>query len=219
MAGSVFSHTRSRSGDCPNGQLFRWLVCPRLVDLSPGEQVAALRRGELDVVVLANTNAAIGREFYVRRIATLPAVLALPETHPLAAREGVALADLRGELFVKANPHDIPGYHHWVIQLCRRAGFRPKFVENATSLSHQLSTLVAENGVAVLPELVTQLKVPGVTFRPLHSPVVKCELQVAWQRGDRGAGPRSRESPDADARRRVGGSPSVIRVSNATINP
>ena len=35
----------------------------RLVDLSPGEQIAALRRGELDVVVLGNINAAIAREF------------------------------------------------------------------------------------------------------------------------------------------------------------
>ena len=155
----------------------------RLVDLSAGEQIAALRRGDLDVVVLANTNEAIAREFFVRRIATLPAVVALPETHALAASDDIALADLRRELFVGADSDDIPGYNSWIIQLCRRAGFRPKLVENATSLSHHLSTVVAENAVAVLPVLVSKLKVPGVVFRPLRSPPVKCELQVAWQRG------------------------------------
>jgi DNA-binding transcriptional LysR family regulator len=155
----------------------------RLVDLSPGEQIAALRRGELDVVLLGNTNAAIGREFFVRRIATLPVVVALPETHELAASEDIALSDLRRELFVGAHPEDIPGFNHWIIQLCRRVGFRPKIVENADGLTHTLSLLVAENAVTLLPGLVAKFKVPGVTFRPLRSPAAKWELQVAWQRG------------------------------------
>lgn len=154
-----------------------------LVDLSPGEQIAALRRGDLDVLVLGNINAAIEREFFVRRIATLPVVVALPETHELAAGDSIALVDLKRELFVGANADDIPGFNNWIIQLCRRAGFRPKIVENADGLTHTLSLLVAENAVTLLPGLVSKFKVPGVTFRPLRSPAVKWDLQVAWQRG------------------------------------
>lgn len=154
-----------------------------LVDLSPGDQIEALRRGELDVVVLGNINAAIAREFYVRRIATLPVVVALPDAHSLAAQDEIALVDLRREIFVGANPDDIPGFNHWIVQLCRRAGFRPKIVENANSLTHTLSLLVAEHAVTLLPGLVSKFKVPGVTFRPLRGPAVKWDLQVAWQRG------------------------------------
>jgi DNA-binding transcriptional LysR family regulator len=154
-----------------------------LVDLSPGDQLAALRRGELDVVVLGNINAAIAREFFVRRIATLPVVVALPENHALASHDEIALADLRREVFVGADPDSIPGFNSWMIQLCRRAKFRPKIVENADGLTHTLSLLVAENAVTLLPGLVTKFKVPGVTFRPLRSPAVKWDLQVAWQRG------------------------------------
>jgi DNA-binding transcriptional LysR family regulator len=155
----------------------------RLVELSPGEQITALRRGELDVLVLGNINPAVAREFFVRRIATLPVVVALPETHALASGAGIALADLRREVFVGANPDDVPGFNSWIIQLCRRAGFRPKIVENADGLTHTLSLLVAENAVTLLPGLVSKFKVPGVSFRPLRSPPVKWELQVAWQRG------------------------------------
>lgn len=155
----------------------------RLVDLSPGDQITALRRGELDVVVLGNINAAIAREFFVRRIATLPVVVALPETHALAVQDDIALADLRREVFVGANPADIPAFNPWLIQLCRRARFRPKIVENANGLTQTLSLLVAENAVTLLPGLVSKFKVPGVTFRPLSTPAVKWELQVAWQRG------------------------------------
>ncbi len=154
-----------------------------LVDLSPGDQIAALRRGELDVVVLGNLNAAIAREFFVRRIATFPVMVALPETHPLAEGDDIALADLRREMFVGANPDDIPGFNPWIIQLCRRAGFRPKIVENANGLTHTLSLLVAENAVTLLPALVQGFKVAGVTFRPLRGAAVKWELQVAWHRG------------------------------------
>jgi DNA-binding transcriptional LysR family regulator len=154
-----------------------------LVDLSPGRQIAALRRWELDVLVLGNINAAISREFFVRRIATFPVVVALPETHPLADHDEVALGDLRKEMFVGANPDDIPGFNNWIIQLCRRAGFRPKFVENASGLTHTLSLLVAENAVTLLPALVQGFKVPGVTFRPLRGAAVKWDLQVAWHRG------------------------------------
>lgn len=154
-----------------------------LVDLSPGEQIAALRRGELDVVVLGNINAAIPREFFVRRIATFPVVVALPEAHALADRDEVPLADLRKEMFIGANPDDIPGFNNWLIQVCRRGGFRPKIVENADSITQTLSLLVAENAVALLPSLVERFQVPSVTFRPLGGTPVKWDLQVAWQRG------------------------------------
>ena len=155
----------------------------RLVDLSPGDQITALRRGELDVVILGNINAAVAREFFVRRIATLPVIVALPETHVLATEDHIALADLRREMFIGADPEDIPAFNTWLVQLCRRARFRPKIVENAKGLTQTLSLLVAENAVTLLPGLVSKFKVPGVTFRPLSSPAVKWDLQVAWQRG------------------------------------
>ena len=154
-----------------------------LVDLSPGAQIAALRRGELDMVVLGNINAAIPREFFVRRIATFPVRVALPETHPLAGSDEVELTDLRKEMFVGANADDIPGFNNWLVQFCRRAGFRPKIVENAESITQTLSLLLAENAVALLPELVERVQVPGVTFRPLRGTTAKWDLQVAWQRG------------------------------------
>lgn len=154
-----------------------------LVDLSPGDQLAALRRGELDVVVLGNINAAFAREFFVRRIATFPVLVALPETHALAESDAVALGDLRKEMFVGAGPDHIPGFNPWIVQLCRRAGFRPKIVENASSLAQALSLLVAEHAVTLLPALVQRFRVPGVTFRSLRDVEVTWDLQVAWQRG------------------------------------
>jgi DNA-binding transcriptional LysR family regulator len=155
----------------------------RVVDMSPGQQIAALRSGELDVGILGNINAAVQREFFVRRIASFPVLVAFPETHVLSAREEVELSVLRKELFVGASPENVPGFNNWLVQVCRRAGFRPKIVENAASMSQALSLLVAENAVALLPSMVGKKDVPGLAFRPLSGRPMKWDLQVAWHRG------------------------------------
>lgn len=155
----------------------------KLVDLSPGEQIAALRRGDIDVALVGNTDASLAREFYVKRITPLPVVVALAAQNPLADRSAVKLTDLRREQFVGAKDEDMPGFNQWVIQLCRRAKFRPRFVENADSLTHALSLVVAENAVTLLPGFANKIPAPGVIFRPLDDAAAKWDLQVAWQRG------------------------------------
>lgn len=155
----------------------------RLLDLSPGEQLEGLRKGEIDLALIGNARSLLAREFFVRRIALLPVLVVLPETHPLAARAALSLSDLRGELFVGANEKDVPGHNQWVVQLCRRARFRPRFVLDADSLTHGLATVVTEGAVSLQPEHVRSMKVPGVVFRPLRDPIAQWELLVAWQRG------------------------------------
>jgi len=155
----------------------------KLVDLSPGEQIAAMRRGELDVGVVGNVGASITREFFVKRIVSLSVVVALPEHHRLADRESIALADLRSEDFIGAHEEDIPGYNRWLVQLCRPAGYRPRLVDNADGLAHTLSMVVAENAVVLLPALSKWNPVPGVAFRPLQHATAKWDLLVIWQRG------------------------------------
>lgn len=155
----------------------------KLLDLSPGEQIAALRSGELEVGLLGHAGALVAREFFVRRLAMLPVLVALPDSHALANGATVALADLRGESFVGATEIDMPGYNDWMTQLCRKARFRPRIAHSADSLAHMLSTLVAEGAVGLLPAYSTQVDIPGVVFRPLRDAIAKVPFSVAWQRG------------------------------------
>ncbi|ACB75514.1 LysR family transcriptional regulator [Opitutus terrae] len=155
----------------------------KLLDLSPGEQIGALRRGEIDLALLGNAGAFLSREFFVRRLALLPVFVAVADTHPLAGRRTLALADLRGELFVGADERDMPGHNQWIVQLCRRARFRPRFVLDAESLTHALATVVTEGAVLLQPDYARSMKVPGIVFRPLQDSAVKWELLLAWQRG------------------------------------
>ncbi|AHF89232.1 LysR family transcriptional regulator [Opitutaceae bacterium TAV5] len=155
-----------------------------LRDLSPGEQIEALRKGEIDVALTGNVGTFLSREFYVRRLAVLPVLVALAEQHPLAAGSSpVRLKDLREELFVGAPDKDLPGHNQWIVQLCRRAGFRPRFLQDVDSLVHGLATVVTEGAVAFTPGFAKETRVPGVVFRPLADASAKWDLVVAWQRG------------------------------------
>lgn len=154
-----------------------------LLDLSPGEQVRALRKGEIDLGLMGNAGTFLAREFYVRRLATLPVLVALAESHRLANEPAVRIADLRGDLFVGAAESDLPGHNRWITQICRRAGFRARFVGDADSLTHGLATVVTEGAVSLVPDYAKKTQVPGVVFRPIREPAAKWELIAAWQRG------------------------------------
>jgi DNA-binding transcriptional LysR family regulator len=155
----------------------------KLLDLSPGEQIAALRKGEIDLALIGTAGSFLLREFFVRRLAALPVLVALAEHHPLAARDTLQIADLRRELFVGAPESDMPGHNAWVTQLGRRAGFRPRFIGDSDSLTHALATVVTEGAVGLMPDYTRRMTVPGVVFRPLRDRGVAWDLLVAWQRG------------------------------------
>ncbi len=155
----------------------------KLLDLSPGEQIAALRKGELDLALIGAAGSLLAREFYVKKLAVLPMFVTLAEQHPLAGRRELRLADLREELFVGAPDTDLPGYNRWVTQLCRQAGFRARFVQDADSLTHALLLVVTDGAVGLAPDYARNVAAPGVVFRPLRDAAARWDLMVAWQRG------------------------------------
>jgi DNA-binding transcriptional LysR family regulator len=106
-----------------------------LFDLNQGEQIVALRRGEIDVGLVGQEAAVLTREFYWRRIARLPLVVAAPENHRLAEQKQVRMTELRDEMFIGAAERAVPGRNRWVAKICRRAGFKPVlFVTERLSL-------------------------------------------------------------------------------------
>lgn len=155
----------------------------RLLDLSPGEQVTALRKGEIDLAFLRDPGKFLAREFYVRKIASLRVLVALSDAHPRAGDKEIELSKLRSDVFVGAPESDLPGHNQWLIKLCRSAGFRPKFVGEAESLAHGLATVVSDGAVSLMPNYAESVKVPGVVFRPLAACSATLDLLVVWQRG------------------------------------
>lgn len=82
-----------------------------------------------------------------------------------------------------AHEADMPKHNSWVTRLCRRASFRPRFVQDVDSLVHEFSLILSEGAVSLLPDYSGKTRAPGVVFRRLKDPAATCELMVAWQRG------------------------------------
>ena len=154
-----------------------------LSDLSPGQQLDALRKGEIDLALIGGPAPFSSREFFVRRLASLPVFVALADNHPLASEASIRVADLRRELFVGAPEYDLPGHDRWLGQIGRRAGFRLSRIIASESLTHALANVVSDGAVAIVPEYVKKAAVPGVVFRPLRDAKATWDLAVVWQRG------------------------------------
>jgi DNA-binding transcriptional LysR family regulator len=155
----------------------------KLLDLSPGEQIAVLRKGEIDLALIGQEGALLSNEFYIRKLTTLPVVAVMPADHPLASRKRISLKELRGERFISSPEEDLPGRDRWITQLCRRAGFRPRFVQDAASVSNMFTLVGSEGAVTLVPAYLKSFPVAGIAMVQLSDPKATWDFLIVWQRG------------------------------------
>ena len=159
----------------------------QLRDLSPGEQITALGEGAIDLAITGQEGSSLGRDFYARKLATLPLVAVVPADHRLASRSHLALAELRGERFVGTPERELPGRTRWLTRLCRQCGgFRPKFIQEAESLAHGLELVVNEEAVLLAPAYLRGCPSAGIAMVPVSDAAAAWDFWVAWQRGRTG---------------------------------
>jgi len=155
----------------------------KLLDLSPGEQIAALEKGDIDLALIGQEGASLSRDFYTRKLATLGVCVVMPADHPLASRRELSTTDLKKEAFIGAPDDEVPGRNQWITRLCRKAGFRPKFIADAASIGEVFSMVAGDGAVTLLPDYFAQTPPPGVTLVPLIDPAAHWDLLLIWQRG------------------------------------
>ncbi|WP_405843785.1 LysR family transcriptional regulator [Streptomyces sp. NBC_01518] len=118
-------------------------------------------------------------------VAEEPRLVALPDTHPLAARAEVDFADLVDEPFL-ALPSDAgPLRDHW-LALDERGGRLPRIGAEIASTEETYEALVAGLGVCLVAtgnaHLIT---LGGVVTRPVHG-ISPSRYALAWRREDGG---------------------------------
>ena len=155
----------------------------KLLDLSPGEQIAALRRGEIDLALIGQEGAPLVRDFYAKRLATLGVCAVLPSDHALAGRVQIGIAELAKEAFIGASDAEVPGRNQWIKKLCRKAGFRPRFVGDAATVCEAFARVAGEGAVLLLPDYLANAPAPGVAVVRIGDDSVRWELLLLRQRG------------------------------------
>ena len=154
-----------------------------LKEMVSGDQFEALATGQIDVGLLRPP---IARpEFASLRVLIEPLLAAIPEDHPLAEADNIALEDLNGQPFVMYSPFEARYFHDLLVAQFTRAEILPRYVQHLTQIHSILALVCAGLGLAVVPAAATGLNFRGVRLLPLRlrapAPV---ELFLVWRRGD-----------------------------------
>lgn len=154
-----------------------------LHDMSPREQLAGLRSGELDVALIGQEGAGAADEFYRLNLRSFGVCAAVSAADPLAGRVGVSLRELKTRPFIGIDEREMPGRNRWQIEVCRAAGFKPRFATVTDGITHVLSQVVSTSGVTLLPDYFRSYAHPGVVFVTVTDPQANWDFLVLWQRG------------------------------------
>jgi len=140
-----------------------------------------LHAGELDLGILAlpvELEGLESRELYREEF-----LVALPERHPLAARERLRVADLRAErLLLLEEGHCL---RDQALEVCSRVGIHDSQDFRATSLETLRQMVAAGAGVTLLPELAGRgayRSGRGVVLRPFVRPAPARQVGAVWRK-------------------------------------
>jgi DNA-binding transcriptional LysR family regulator len=153
-----------------------------LTDPLVGRQMEYLRNGTCDMTLVrgpVNLSGGLRSE----HLRSDPLVVALPERHPLAARDVVEVRDLVNEPFVEIVWYEAFGYKELVRGVCAREGFVPRVVQEVDTPETLAMSVAAGSGIAIMHDAGRELPIPGIAYRPIDPPQPPVVLQAVW-RGD-----------------------------------
>jgi DNA-binding transcriptional LysR family regulator len=155
----------------------------KLHDMSPKEQIDALRAGELDVALIGQEGAVAAREFHSHKLGSLGVCAALADSDAFARRKSIAIKELKARDFIGIDEDQMPGRNRWMTALCRAAGFKPRFAVVTDGITHVLSQVASESAVTLLPGYFRSFKHPGIIFVPVSDANACWDFIVLSQRG------------------------------------
>jgi DNA-binding transcriptional LysR family regulator len=132
-----------------------------------------LARWELDLALIYDHEALPEPDVQLERTHLLDDRfdLVVPEGHPLARRESVALGELAGETWLGGTPDG--AYARIVLHSCRAAGFEPRIAFGSDDYNAVQAFVTVGLGVAMLPRLALAFARPGLARVALAEPPVR----------------------------------------------
>ncbi len=109
-------------------------------------------------------------------------VLAMPASHALAGDEMVPLASLSGDTFITPRHPSNVSFHEHTVQACQGAGFFPKLGPQGRDFVTIASMVAVGIGVALVPQSLRCIQVPGIVYKPVKGAPILAELAVAFRR-------------------------------------
>src|SRR6185369_6193527 len=156
-----------------------------LHDLYPVEMDQACDRGEIDIAITRPLSLERSKNRQSRVLLRDPLVAVLPRSRKLQLKnKKIRLADLANERFILFHRQGAPVVFDTIVGACRSQGFSPRVENEPNSMQTILSLVEAEEGVAIVPASISNLRSHGVQFVRLVPDNLYLDLIVAWPQGE-----------------------------------
>lgn len=133
-----------------------------LHELTTEQQLRSLESGDLDVGIVRDVESLPG--ITTRELAREPLIVALPADHPLAGRESLELSELATSGFVVFPRQRVSRLYDVISALCLQAGFHLRVAQEAVQFPTILGLVAAKSGLAVVPQGLRVLQLPGLRY-------------------------------------------------------
>ena len=151
-----------------------------LSEITSADQVQRLRAGELDAGLLRPPVPFPELEF--RFVEQSHQVLAVPVGHRLARKRRLDWKDLDGEGLVMIQPSQQHGFYDAFLAACARAGAKVHPSQYAQDVQLKMWLISAGFGIAPTTAALSEVKRPGLIFRPLPPGLPPIQTVLVWRR-------------------------------------
>ncbi len=155
-----------------------------LLELSPIDQLAALREKKIDLAFIGNPCPNVAEEFTLVELSRTALAVVVSDHHHLALRKKIRLEELENENFIGFCDQAFPDRNHLLEGVCRQAGFVPRVEQTAQNLSAALALVASGKGVTLMTTEAEHLPHPQAVFVPLQSPTPALVSCLAHRRDD-----------------------------------
>ena len=152
-----------------------------LQELTPLQQEVAFDKADIDIGFTRVLTAEQSESFSSRCLYRDPMMAVLPCSRRIETKR-VRIADLAKESFVLFHREGSPLLFDTITGTCAKAGFSPRVECEPNLMQTVLSLVEAEQGVAIVPACVRNLRSDGVRFFRLQPDDVRVELVAAWKK-------------------------------------
>lgn len=151
--------------------------------MSKKEQIEALRQRR--IVAGFNRMLAPLPDISSAPVSMESIMVALHETHPLAASAAIPLKALANQPLILFPSGARPSFIDKIWSLCVAEGFEPMVSQEVGDAPTSVALVAGGFGISLVPEAATSLSVPGVVYRPLaNAPDAVVDLSCIYLTDD-----------------------------------
>jgi DNA-binding transcriptional LysR family regulator len=149
-----------------------------VVQIFGRDQLAALRRGDIDVSLYRRTHEEDIADLAVRPLRDDLMIAAVREGHPALKSGRVRLAELAGERFVSFRRSSMPLVYDRCLTACHDAGFTPDIQEHCDE--PLALALAVVSGAVALSGAGMAVRFPGVVYALVEPEIPTTDISVVW---------------------------------------